>query len=29
MADYIEKSGLKVDRLLVDFIENEASRGPR
>ncbi|OEO32157.1 malate synthase G [Devosia insulae DS-56] len=24
MADYIEKSGLKVDRLLVDFVEQEA-----
>lgn len=27
MADYIEKSGLKVDRLLVDFIEKEAIPG--
>lgn len=27
MADYIEKSGLKVDRLLVDFVEKEAIPG--
>jgi len=27
MADYIEKSGLKVDRLLVDFVETEAIPG--
>jgi malate synthase len=27
MADYIEKSGLKVDRLLVDFVEREALPG--
>ena len=27
MANYIEKSGLKVDRLLVDFVEDEALPG--
>ena len=27
MSDYIEKSGLKVDRLLVDFVEKEAIPG--
>ena len=27
MADYIEKSGLKVDRLLADFVEKEAIPG--
>lgn len=29
MADYVEKSGLKVDRLLVEFVENEAIPGTR
>jgi hypothetical protein len=29
MSNYIEKSDLKVDALLVDFVENEAIPAPR